>query len=148
MFWQKKKTTNWLLILFGFIALCIIVSVAVLIIIISVRVRQHSQNNLDSFKTKVINNFENITTPLLVKNQYQEDLNNLLNFVSSTSQSKEKVLAQTEDTFLKVRVPAEKKEEHLQAFLQFEKIKNDLGKLSEADLRKILSNLLTGLINE
>lgn len=144
MFWQKKKQTiEWPIIIFGLIALGIIISVGILVFRLSAKIGQPgktlSLNNLPSV--------EILVTPVVVKENYNQAISDLQNFVSSTAKNNEELFNQVENILLSVRVPAEKRDIHLQTFLQIEKMRNELVKINTTELKKNLLELLDKLVN-
>ena len=144
MFWHKKTTINLSLIVFGLIALGIVLSTAVLLFIVSQRLSQAPPaSNLSGsgkFGLEVVSAGE-------VRQNYLNGLKVLRMDLQKETDPK-KMIDIFEKTFFTLRVPVEGREGHLAVWLAWLKIKPETADLSALDLRLKLLNLLLPIIPE
>ncbi|MBI4427145.1 MAG: hypothetical protein HY569_01520 [Candidatus Magasanikbacteria bacterium] len=109
MFWHKKKF-NWPFVMFGLIALGIVISIAILLVMISDKAKDgvlRTAKGIQSAGEAMQN-----SSPAAVKAKYKEDLS-ALRKQAAGDKNWDKAF---ETRFFAMRVPAELLDEHLQAF--------------------------------
>lgn len=142
MFWQKKKETiEWPLLFFGFIAFGIIISVAILIIMIFSKANQ--TRSLVAQRENLPPVIE-VSPPNVVKN-YEDAISDFILFVSSTPDTVPVMMQKAEEIFLQVRVPSQKRDEHLKVFFTLESLKKQADNLTLDEARETLIKLLESL---
>ena len=136
MFWQKRTTHKLPLLVFGLIALAIIISTTILIIQL---VKQ--EDNLSDVKT--VNNLSNKISSLEAEYLFEmEKLQILANEDTSVVS-----LGQIKSNLLTIRVPKEYREAHLQVFLGVLRLEDDES-LSEEDKKMALKKLFSPIIKK
>lgn len=139
MFWHKKKY-NWPFVMFGLIALGIVISTAILLVMVADKAKDGVLRTAQSIKT-VGEAIEN-SSPVAVKAKYKEDLLVLKKQITSETDN-EKVIALFETEFFFMRVPVELLNDHLKAFWEVNKIKEGRTKTNkQADTLSVLGELI------
>lgn len=142
MFWRKKEKVSWPLVIFGIIAFFIIVSIAVLLLMLVSKPRSRSSYYpiAEGFDNLIKNKINN---SVVIVEKYNMEMNDLVLFVKSASDMDD-VFTRVEDTFLATRVPAEKRDLHLQSLLKVVSLKNSIEDVDDikGELVKILEKLL------
>ena len=136
MFWHKKKY-NWPFVMFGLIALGIVISTAILLVIVADKAKDGMLRTAQSIKT-VGEALQN-SSPDAVRAKYKEDLL-LLRKRAADVTNFEKVF---ETQFFAMRVPAELLNDHLQAFWDVNGAQEDKAKTDkQAEILLILDGLI------
>lgn len=145
MLWFKKKTTHQLyFVVFGLVALGIVLSTAVLLFAVIKKAGSFSSS------TKILAqslDFPQTSSPALVRDNYFQGLKTLVEKLK-TSSSVEALIADFENSFLSLRVPAEMRETHLSAWLEWLRFKSSNPKIETEDLRQILLALVANIIQQ
>lgn len=118
MFWQKKQKFDLPFVIFGLIALGVIVSVAILLLLVADKAKDGVLRTAENIKSagEVIEN----SSPAAVKEKYKNDLSALRQHVAGAVDW-EQAKAAFETQFFSMRVPAELLNDHLQAFWDISK---------------------------
>lgn len=142
MFWTKKNKIDWPFLFFGLIVIGIVISVAILLVLLSKKVGDVQRQKTGEIVT--VNNVYDSVIP--VKQNYlakmlplKENINNL----KTTTE----IYKELEDVFLQARVPEDKLEAHLSAWLKIEKWRTE-NKLKVDELKKEVGVVLDGLIEK
>ncbi|GEM_PF-3483049 len=143
MFWRNKQSSNWILVFFGLIAAGIIVAIAVLIMLLFLR-RPVVQESLRSIQEQgsvaVIG-----TSPEEVKNTYVSTIKKLREDLDAQEVSSEEVMSKTKGTLLRVRVPKELLDQHLNVFLAVQKMEAEgVTPEEKTELLRLLGELMSG----
>jgi hypothetical protein len=125
MFWRKKTKFNWWLVVFGTIALVIIMVTIILVANLFLK-----EGNFVKNKDKVdIEVWEDLAEDIFrVKESYKNEMRSLSSSISKEESSVE-VFKIVEESFFRVRVPGEMRDLHLQVLL-------DIFSLKESDQQR------------
>lgn len=135
MFFRKRTTHKFPLIVFGLIALGIIIFGAILII-------QLLNQKTELKSTGVV--------PLLDKensleNEYFSQIEKLIIAVSEGVDTNN-IIVSTKNIFLSVHVPADMRDAHLNAFLEIIKLEENRSVLSVEEVKEQINNLLKNIL--
>lgn len=135
MLFRKKTKIEWPLIIFGLIALGIIIATAVLVMLLLSKA-----DRFVAFATKtqpaVVSN---VDSPVELVESYNRAVTELLVFIKSGN-SLEVVTEKTEDFLFSTRVPRQMLDKHLQAAVQSRQFDKD--KMTKEDLVNLIKTLL------
>lgn len=126
--------------MFGLIALGIVISTAVLLVMVVDKAKDGVSRTAQSIKTvgEAVQN----PSPSAVKAKYREDLIVLEKQITDETDN-QKAIALFETEFFSMRVPAELLNDHLKAFWDVNKIKEDKTKINkQADILSVLGELI------
>lgn len=149
MFWHKKKF-NWPFVMFGLIALGIVISTAVLLVMVVDKAKDGVSRTAQSIKTvgEAVQN----SSPSAVKAKYKEDLLALRKQAADFEdwEVAERIFDDQffpifETQFFAMRVPAELLNEHLLVFWSMSKLKEN-KKIDNPRVEALL--ILDGLIKK
>jgi len=124
MSWLRKTKVHHHLWMFAIIALGIILSTVILIFLLVNKVAEVAEPVLD------------LVTE--VEANYQQEVVKLQALANSTAELDSSLLVAIEDKLLQMRVPADKREAHLQVFLKFF---NEAENLNKPELLELLAGL-------
>jgi hypothetical protein len=137
MFWQKNEQKDWpLVLLLGFASL---VFFGVLIVYIVGFVRTGSEGN--RMIQESANSVIELKSPAVLEQEYIETMQELADAASDTAFSDEHLVDEIEKIFFSVRVPAERRDGHMEAFLAIQGIKEE-GTIDRARIRELLTAML------
>ena len=142
MFWTKKNKIDWPLLFFGFIAIGIIISIAILIVLLSKKV-----GDVQRRKTGEIASVSDVYSNVIpVKENYIAKMTPLKESVNSLGTTEE-IYKELENVFLQARVPQDKLEAHLSAWLTIENWRIE-NKFKVDELKREVGTLLDGLVGK
>jgi len=146
MFWKKKTKFDWGLVLFGLIAIVIILTTALLVLELVSKFDQLNKEQKNIANSQIIKNlYEDL---IKVDENYNKDISKLISVID-TETSLDNLFSVVEEAFFKVRVSENKKDLHLQALLQIVDLKKSNQDLSEVKIKikEVLNSLITKDIN-
>ena len=135
MFWHKRITHKFPLVVFGLVALGIIVSSTILI------VKLFQERDVYETKRMAVVSGENTS----LEGSYFSSMNSLLNSVEQKSTVND-LINSTKEVFLSVRVPAKLRDSHLSAFLEVVKLEDKKETLTLDQLKIEIKNILQNII--
>ena len=142
MFWTKKNKIDWPFLFFGLIVLGIIISVVILLVLLSKKV-----GDIQRQKTGEITSVSDVYSNIIpVKQNYLAKMTSLKESINSLKTTEE-IYKELENVFLQARVPQDKLEAHLSAWLKIDAWRTD-NKLKVDELKKEVGAVLDGLINK
>lgn len=136
MFWSKRTTHKFPLVVFGLIALGIIISTTVLV------VELYQEKKVVELKDKS-DNFIDHTNSLEI--DYFSEISQLLNTVNEST-SIDEAVNPAKNIFLNVRVPSEMRSSHLAVFLQLIKIEDAKDTFTLDQVKDNISSLLQSIL--
>lgn len=139
MFWHKKNKIPMFLMVFGLIALAIILSIAVLLFNIA-------KNGLKTGSLGFTNakNFAEEIKDINLAENYKVAMNGLVEKVVNLK-TVDEIYQNVEEVFFTVRVPEEKRDAHLQALIKINQLK-DGGEKSVEVVREKVMELVRQLV--
>lgn len=137
MFWKKRTTHRFPLIIFGLLALGIIISGVVLMTILF----QHRADFVKNQKT-LVNTIDKSTD---LQTKYFSEIEKLM-FSNNQDQSVSNIFKNTKDILLSVRVPQEMKDVHLKTFLGLIRLEDSQGILNLEEVQEKVNNLLKDIL--
>ena len=114
----KKKVRHWPIVVFGTIFFAIIAATVVLIILLFSKV---NKNNIAE-DIAIVEDM--IITPDILFESYSHSIANLIESVSGENIDFEAIIEKTEKKLFEIRVPREKREEHLEVILKLRGTEN------------------------
>jgi len=142
MFWTKKNKIDWPFLFFGLIVLGIIISVVILLVLLSKKV-----GDIQRQKTGEITSVSDVYSNIIpVKQNYLAKMTSLKESINSLKTTEE-IYKELENVFLQARVPQDKLEAHLSAWLKIDNLRTD-NKLKVDELKKEVGAVLDGLIGK
>jgi len=135
MFWRKRTTHRFPLVIFGLIALGIIISTTILLVTL---IRQSTEFNLKNIPT-----IQDNKTPLGI--QYFFEIERLVQSNVEAITIKD-VFTSTKNTLLSVRVPTEMRDTHLQTFLGIVRLEDTKNTLSIEEVKEKINSLLKDIL--
>ena len=149
MFWSKKQSKiSWPLIMFGILALLIIIFGAILII-------KLLDQGIRPMHNKIGNNFVGdqstgksepvYYTPQELKENYNKAILALQQKLTDPKLDLNNFLNEVSEELLQVRVPENMRDRHLQVVLAVGKLQGQLSSLQSEDIKEKLVNLFSGL---
>jgi hypothetical protein len=135
MFFGKKVQAHWVVIVPSLVVLCALVSVFAVIVIFAGRA---SKNTV----------FKKQQTPAQVESQYASNMRALQREVADSSETGAALHARVEEAFFsgRIRVPAERRDAHLDAVIQLNALKRALPTMDDASVRERVLEILTPLL--
>ncbi|HBU07572.1 MAG TPA: hypothetical protein DEB09_05865 [Candidatus Magasanikbacteria bacterium] len=141
MFWQKNNKINLVFVVFGIVALGIILATAILLIKLSIKIKQVDLNK----PTNMVGVEDVYQRVFQIKANYQKGIEDLL--ISTTSTTDNNTIYENVDkVFFAIRVPQELREIHLNTLMNIYKIKET--KLSDLEKREKVMDELNKLLVE
>ncbi|MBI5221970.1 MAG: hypothetical protein HY980_00520 [Candidatus Magasanikbacteria bacterium] len=136
MFWHKKKF-NWPFVMFGLIALGIVISIAILLVVVADKAKDGVLRTAQSIKSA--GEVMQSSSPGVVKAKYKEDLLALRKQAAGEADWGPAF----ETRFFAMRVPTELLNDHLQAFWDMNKVKeNGVDANKQTETLLILDELI------
>ena len=138
MFWHKRTTHKFPLLVFGLIALGIIISSTILIVRLYKLQSNSYQPKTDKQDIQTKSNYLN--------EEYFSQINGLSVQIAGINEI-DQLLQTTKSTFLSVRVPKDLKDIHLNTFLEILKLEDSKNILTVDEVKKQLTVLLNNILS-